>query len=103
LITLQGVPKIKLSPGFDPNTNFVNVQIEVALTYCLMAQQRGAEGRHELIQTARKAYDTAQRYMFKLDMSDKEFHQITAAAERVKFMLEALENHGSGYLHPKLS
>jgi DNA primase len=85
------VPKITLSPDFN-RANFVQVEIEVALTYCVMAQERGGARRLELIQTARRAYDNAQRHMFDLDMGDKEFQQVAAVAERVRFMLQALEN-----------
>jgi hypothetical protein len=72
---------------------FVAVALEVALTFCRLAHEAN-DTRHLSIylSKARKAYDIAMRYMFGLDMSAKEFHAITANAERVKLMLESLQS-----------
>jgi len=71
---------------------FVSVALEVALTFCRMAREADPFHQRTYLGKARKAYDIAVRYMFGLDMAKKEFHAISANAERVKHMLKSLEN-----------
>ena len=77
--------------GNRERINFVKAKLDFAITRCLLAQDVNVGRRPEHIKIARRAYDNAQRHLFKLDMGDKEFANIAALAERVKFMLEALE------------
>ena len=78
--------------GNQVGINFVKTELETAMTYCRLAQRADSQRLSAgYVRNARTAYDTAARYLFSLDMSAKEFHQITALTERVKFMLEALE------------
>ena len=70
---------------------FVSVALEVALTFCRMAQNADPFHRRMYLGKSRKAYDIAVRYMFELDMANKEFDAITANAERVKLMLQSLQ------------
>ena len=76
--------------------NLVKTELEAALTFCRLAQQSEALRAPRFIESARKAYACALRYMFKLDMSSHEFHQITADSERLGFLLEALESRSNG-------
>jgi hypothetical protein len=72
--------------------HFVKNELKIALTFCRLAEQSDDAQFPRYVASARKAYDAALRYLFKLDMGSKEFDRITADAERVKFMLEALKD-----------
>ena len=71
---------------------FVSAQLDLALTFCRIARTaRPTDHKQRSLKSARKAYNNALRYMFKLKMSHPEFDQITARAERLKLELESLE------------
>jgi hypothetical protein len=70
---------------------FVSVALEVAMTFCRMAQTAEPFHQRMYLGKARKAYDLAVRYMFELDKANQEFDTLTANAERVKLMLQSLQ------------
>jgi hypothetical protein len=88
------MPKLTAA-GNRTRINFIKAELETALTYCRLAQRADLQHLPGYVRNARTAYDAAVRYMFSLDMGAKEFDQVTAVAERVKYMLEALEDPSS--------
>ena len=89
------MPQRPAPPNTVARLGFVSVALEVALTFCRLARE--ADERHSdvYIAKARKAYDIANRYMFEFDKSAREFHSLTASAERVKLMLDSLQTRNS--------
>ena len=61
------------------------------MTFCRLATTADEHHVRVYIAKARKAYDVANRYMFDFDKSAKEFHALSATAERVKLALDSLQ------------
>jgi hypothetical protein len=77
--------------GLDAMASFVLVELEVGRTLCNVAKNyENDEKSRGAIEKARKALETAEKYMWKLNMEHSVFDEMTASAERLRFELEAL-------------
>ena len=85
-----------LQPGNRTRIDFVKAELDAALTFCRLAQQSSENRLPRYVRSARRSYDAALKFLFTLDMADKEFDRITAVAERLRFTLEALESRCNG-------
>jgi hypothetical protein len=76
--------------SLDAMASFVMVELEVGRTLCNVAKNYENEERSRCaIEKARKALETAEKYMWKLKMEHSVFDEMTALAERLRMELEA--------------
>ena len=75
----------------DANGNFIRVELQIGATHCQLAAQSDAGHLLGHLNRARVAHENVIRYVLRANLRGKEFNEITAAAERLKFALEALE------------
>jgi hypothetical protein len=69
----------------------LRIQLNQAMYFCRLARGKSPEQRRKVITAARKVFDTVTKQMFKQKMVDREFDQLTAVYERVKYDLERFE------------
>lgn len=79
--------------------NFVYAQLELATTYCLLAEQSDVFHLLNYLKTARRTYENVLRFMWCADLHCGELRDITSDAARLKFRLEALEAQCNGSDH----
>lgn len=79
--------------------NFVYAQLELATTYCLLAEQSDVLHLLNYLKTARRTYGNVTRFMWCADLRCGELRDITSDAARLKFRLEALEAQCNGNDH----
>ena len=77
--------------GDSARLSFVRVSLELAATFCRLAKTSDDTHLPCYLRRARLAYEAAERFMFSVNMADKEFHALSADAERVKLTIEALK------------
>ena len=83
--------RIERTPAF---VSFIRVELDSAITYCRLAEQSECINPARVpvhLKNARGALDRVTRFMLRATLQGKEFDEITANAERLKFRLEALE------------
>jgi hypothetical protein len=69
----------------------LEAQLDLALTFCRAAQNTSHNLGGLCVTKARRTYDDVMGYLARFDMAGKEFHDVTATAERVVFILEQAE------------
>ena len=90
----ESAPAFKFSARHHKaGLGFVNASLTLALTFCRIAQCIDPQRGRAYLTYARRAYHGASRYFGRLEMSATNFNQATATAERVRFLLNALENN----------
>jgi hypothetical protein len=87
--------------SLDAKASFVNAELELGLTFCKLANGRenGNERFAHRIENARKALETAEKYMWDLRMNHSVFDRMTALAERLRFELDILSNRTAKDAH----
>jgi hypothetical protein len=81
--------------GLDLMAQFVLTELEVGRTFCALAHSyESAERRKHAIKNAWTALESAEKYMFKLQMEHSVFDEMTAQMERLKFELESFSESG---------
>jgi hypothetical protein len=84
--------------GLDAMASFVLVELELGRTFCNVAKNYENDERSRgAIEKARKALETAEKYMCKLQMEHLVFDEMTALAERLRLELEALTRKFTGF------
>ena len=88
--------------GLDAMANFVLVELEVGRTLCNVAKSyEDDEKSSRAIEKARKALETAEKYMWKLRMEHSVFDEMTASAEKIETRNRSAQSEVSLYL-PRL-
>ena len=74
---------------------FILIEVDLGLTFCKVGRRYKLNGQQAQLErccaNARKAYQTATRYMLRADASDGQFNAFAAKLELLKFEVEALE------------
>jgi hypothetical protein len=82
--------------GLDLMADFVMTELELGRTFCQLAENyKNVERSNRAIENARKAFETAQSYMWKLRMKHAIFDEMTASVEGLRLELEALSRKGA--------
>lgn len=76
--------------------NFVYAQLELARTYCLLAEQSALSLLPDRLRNARRIYENVIRFMLCADLPNGELRDITSEAAHLNFRLEALEAECNG-------
>jgi len=74
--------------------DFIKIEIDIGLTFCRLGRTFSGNGYKPFAgccNKARRAYDTATRFLIRVRLSDVEFNRLTAKLERLKFDVESLE------------
>ena len=71
---------------------FVQLELVLARTFCRLARSKANPGRSSCVRYARKAYNSAARFMLKAGMDNTEFAAFSADLEEVQLAVEALES-----------
>ena len=74
------------------HVEFVQLELVLARTFCRLARSKANPGRSRCVRYARKAYNSATRFMLKAGMDNTEFATFSANLEEVKFAVETLES-----------
>jgi hypothetical protein len=71
---------------------FVIAELEIGLTFCKLARshQNGNQRPTHRIENARKALETAEKYIWDLRMEHSVFDRMTAVAERLRMELASI-------------
>ena len=72
----------------DAMTKLVFSQLALGLTLCEVASTQPPKIADKLLSTARKAYTTAEQFMWRVTLEHPDFDQMTAQAERLRFEIE---------------
>jgi hypothetical protein len=82
--------------NFDPPVFFVRTELEVGLTFALVAAHAGSEEKFQRNQNnARRACDTARRFMRRIELSDDEAAELHELLEELERRLRVLASFGS--------
>lgn len=73
--------------------NFIKVELQIATTYCRLAEESDQAHLPKYLKNARKAYESVIHFLAvaHLNLEGQEFNDISANTERLKFALEAVE------------
>ena len=79
----------------ETRVRFVLIEVDVGLTFCKVGRRHKRNGKQKDLErcclNARKAYQTATRYMLHADATDEQFNSLAAKLELLKLQVEALE------------
>lgn len=71
-------------------TRLVFTELWVGLGYCDRARAEKDKARRRMqLRLAKKTYDVATAYMWKVNLNHPDFNRMTAEAERLRFELES--------------
>jgi hypothetical protein len=70
---------------------FVETEIDTGFLFCKIASERpNGDRRRGLLQNAWLAHNTAQEWIWKVNMPDRQFDQIAAKIERLRLTLDRI-------------
>lgn len=73
--------------------DFVRVQLELAISYCLLAEASDLAFVSNHVKNARRAYQNVMRFMWRAGLPGRELSEIIGDAAQLKFRIEGLEHH----------